>query len=72
MQFIEGIPPVKIDRKGPAYDSRDVMRVVAADIVIGNYFERRIKSDMTPDYEKATQIAKEAENLRGGMLDKGG
>ena len=55
--------PVKIDRHGPAYQRKDVMRVVAADIVNGNYFERRIKYDMKPDYEKATQIAKDAEDL---------
>ena len=59
----DGLHPVKIDRHGPAYHPRDVMRVVAADIVSGNYFERRIKYDMTPDYEKATQIAKDAEDL---------
>lgn len=60
---ISSIKPEKIDHLGPAYSMKSVMAAVANGINHGDYLERRVRKEMTPDFEKASLAAKEAEAL---------
>ena len=58
-----GLTPVKHDRHGPAWSAAEVERHIAADILIGDYFERRARTFMATDYQKAAIICDDATKL---------
>lgn len=60
---VDCLKPAKIDHLGAAYTVSDVMTALANDINHGDYTERQVRINMTPDFEKATATAQEAEAL---------
>lgn len=63
------IKAVKQDSKGLAWDMREVAEHAAADILNGNYFERRSKSYMATDFEAATKVCDDATKLFNASMN---
>jgi hypothetical protein len=57
------LKPVKQDRHGLAWDAAMVQEHCAADILNGNYLERRARGFMTQDFEKAAKVCDEATKM---------
>jgi hypothetical protein len=63
-----GLTPVKQDSKGLAWAVEDVVAACAADINVGTYFQRRVKT-MTQDFAKATEVCDDATKLFKRSMD---